>query len=94
MVLSHKIFGLITHLPDNVTKWIGQQVQNLGEQQDEQRIRAIFAGAASKGEGAGFQGARMGAVNKGGRGGNKAAQLEQISGGGGVGEQDYSTRDS
>jgi conjugal transfer/type IV secretion protein DotA/TraY len=52
-VLSHKVFGLITHLPENVTKWIGQQVQNLGEAQDENKTRMVFGAAATKGEGVG-----------------------------------------
>jgi hypothetical protein len=46
IVFAHKVFGLITHLPENVTKWIGGQATSLGEHQDEARIRgyAMVAG--------------------------------------------------
>ena len=81
-----KKFGLITHLPENVTRWIGQQVQNLGEHQDEQRTRMIFGAATSKGEGAALNTVRMG--NRG-KIGNKAFPLAGAEGGGGVGEEDY-----
>jgi hypothetical protein len=53
VLVSHKVFKLITHLPDTVTKWIGQTVQNLGEDGDEQRTRAMFTGAVGKVESAG-----------------------------------------
>ena len=73
IVLAHKIFGLITHLPENVTRWIGQQVQNLGEHQDEQRTRAIFGAVGSRGEGAATNALRPGlSPNKPG-GGEEAA---------------------
>jgi hypothetical protein len=46
IVFSHKVFGLITHLPENVTKWIGGQASSLGEHNDESRVRgyAMVAG--------------------------------------------------
>lgn len=50
IVLAHKVFGLITHLPENVTKWIGGQATSLGEQQDEARIRGIAMVSASQGQ--------------------------------------------
>nr|WP_320016753.1 DotA/TraY family protein [uncultured Desulfobacter sp.] len=49
IVATHKIFKLITHLPDTVTKWIGQQVQNLGEDQDESRLRGATTTAINSG---------------------------------------------
>jgi conjugal transfer/type IV secretion protein DotA/TraY len=48
VVFAHKIFGLITHLPENVIKWIGGGVASLGEHQDEDRLRAIFMGGGRK----------------------------------------------
>jgi conjugal transfer/type IV secretion protein DotA/TraY len=53
VLVSHKVFKLITHLPDTVTKWVGQTIHNLGEDGDEQRTRAMFTGAVGKVEGAG-----------------------------------------
>lgn len=46
ILYAHKMFGLITWLPDNVMKWIGQQVQNLGESQDVSQSQSHFHGAA------------------------------------------------
>jgi len=57
VVAAHKVFGLVTWLPDNVMRWVGQQVQNLGEGNDEQRTRTIFAGAATTGGSAASQSA-------------------------------------
>lgn len=48
VVFAHKIFGLITHLPENVIKWIGGGAASLGEHQDEDRLRAIFMGGGQK----------------------------------------------
>lgn len=47
-VLSHKVFGLITHLPQNCLNWIGQQIQNLSSEQDEARTRGVFSQAGSQ----------------------------------------------
>lgn len=85
IVVTHKVFKLITHLPDTVTRWLGQQFQNLGEEQDEQRIRgavsnatttatsAVASGLSSAGTRPSFSG--------GGRGGGYASG--QTSGRGG-----------
>lgn len=76
VVAIHKVFGLITWLPDNVMRWVGQQVQNLGEGQDEGRTRTIFAGAATSGGGAASQAAgkvaRDHEANKAGKGGGSS----------------------
>jgi hypothetical protein len=74
VLVSHKVFKLITHLPDTVTKWIGQTVQNLGEDGDEQRTRAMFTGAVGKVEGAG--GASVRPKVPGGPGGKPKAGME------------------
>lgn len=50
-VLSHKIFGLITHLPDNCLNWVGQQLQNLNEAGDEARTRGVFSQVGQQGQG-------------------------------------------
>lgn len=47
-ILSHKVFGLITHLPEKVTGWIGGGVQALGEHEDERRSNMIFGAAGGK----------------------------------------------
>ena len=51
VTFGHKVFGLITWLPDNVIRWVGQQAQSLGEHADEHRVRAIVAAAATQGGG-------------------------------------------
>lgn len=44
VVVSHKVFGLITWLPENAMKWAGHQGgASLGEAGDERRVAAIFA---------------------------------------------------
>ena len=46
ILYAHKLFGLVTWMPDNCMRWIGQQVQNLGEQSDVQQAQGHFYGAA------------------------------------------------
>jgi hypothetical protein len=41
IVFAHKIFGLITHLPDKVIRWIGQMNDDLGVGESENRILGI-----------------------------------------------------
>lgn len=48
IVASHKVFGLITWLPDNVMRWLGGGGMSLHEQGDESRISGIFVGGISK----------------------------------------------
>jgi len=55
VIAGHKVFGLITWLPDNVLRWVGQQVQNMGEDAAEGRTRAAF-GAVFNHTGAGVAG--------------------------------------
>jgi len=44
---SHRLFGLITWIPDNVMKWIGHSPHSLGEQDAESKIRNSFGGFTS-----------------------------------------------
>jgi len=44
---SHRLFGLITWIPDNVMKWIGHNPHALGEQDAESKIRNSFGGFTS-----------------------------------------------
>lgn len=44
---SHRLFGLITWIPDNVMKWIGHSPHSLGEQDAEGRVRQGFGGFTS-----------------------------------------------
>lgn len=41
-------FKLITHLPEAIPRWVGQMIQNLGEEGYEQRTRAMFTGAVAR----------------------------------------------
>jgi len=81
IVFAHKIFGLITHLPENVTKWIGGQATSLGEHQDESRIRgmAVVAGRGGTSAAGGLPSAMKRCGSPEGGGG------EDGSGGGGKG---------
>ncbi|MHB1512062.1 DotA/TraY family protein [Acidiferrobacter sp.] len=54
VAMTHKIFGLITWIPENVMRWVGGQGVQLGEGQDEQKTRGSFAavgGVIQKGGG-------------------------------------------
>jgi conjugal transfer/type IV secretion protein DotA/TraY len=51
MIMSHKLFGLISWLPEHVIRWIGGGAASLGEMSDEGRARAIFAGIGTRSEG-------------------------------------------
>jgi len=99
IVFAHKVFGLITHLPENVTKWIGGQATSLGERDDEARIRGMAvvggrggsraaAGAVAAmtagGEEPGKPGGGKG-FGGGGEGGGKGS-------GGGASESDFSSQ--
>lgn len=37
----HKVFGLVSYLPDVLVGWIGGHGQNLGDKQDEQKVSDI-----------------------------------------------------
>ena len=55
LILVHKIFGLITWIPENVMRWVGGQGVQLGEGGDEQRARGhvdAVGGFVNKGAGA------------------------------------------
>ncbi|ORU91243.1 MAG: hypothetical protein A6F71_08345 [Cycloclasticus sp. symbiont of Poecilosclerida sp. M] len=93
VVAAHKIFGLITWLPDNVMRWVGQQVQNLGEGNDEQRTRTIFAAAASTGGSAGSS-ATSSAVQRGMYEGRKAEQGGGDGGAEAAGKEDQSANNA
>ncbi len=42
LIIAHKVYGLIAHFPDTVTKWIGQQLHSLGEGGDEARVQGMY----------------------------------------------------
>ena len=44
LITTHKVFGLITWIPENVMRWVGGQGVQLGEGGDEQQTRQSFAG--------------------------------------------------
>jgi hypothetical protein len=83
VMVTQKLFSLITWLPENVTKWIGQQVASLGEAHDEAQNKAMFMAAASGmggGVGAAVGGARsaLAAARGGGGGGRPQATMSQL----------------
>jgi uncharacterized membrane protein YgcG len=82
IVFAHKVFGLITHLPENVTKWIGGQATSLGEHQDESRIRgmAVVAGRGGQDAAGGVSG-----VMKSGGSPSRSGDGESSGGGSGSG---------
>jgi len=48
VMTTHKIYGLITWLPDNVLNWIAQLHTNLGEGQSEGEARNMVLGAVTR----------------------------------------------
>jgi len=73
---SHRLFGLITWIPDNVMKWIGHNPHALGEQDAEGKIRNSFGGFTSTMQNAlnprmtsGFRGKPPTPTGGGGKGG-------------------------
>lgn len=92
IVFAHKVFGLITHLPENVTKWIGGQATSLGEHQDESRVRgyAMLAGGRGASAAGGVSGMMKGDSSSngsgGGEGGDGSSGGGSGSGGGGKGK--------
>lgn len=88
IVFAHKVFGLITHLPENVTKWIGGQATSLGEHQDESRIRGMAVVAGGRAQKA--VGDASGALKAGGGDDDESGGG---SGSGGSGKSKDRTRD-
>jgi conjugal transfer/type IV secretion protein DotA/TraY len=53
ITISHKVFGLITWLPNNVMRWMGQQMSDLGEGRETEAVGGKVAAVwKSKGPGA------------------------------------------
>ena len=48
VITTHKLFGLITHLPDTILNWIGGHLPGLGEGQDEHRASMIIGGLSTR----------------------------------------------
>ncbi len=48
IVISQKIFGLVTHLPGEVVKWIGGQGRSTGEYNDVNQTKASVSGAVGE----------------------------------------------
>jgi conjugal transfer/type IV secretion protein DotA/TraY len=73
-VTSHKMFGLISHLPDKVTGWINTNAPGMDSRHDEERTRAIFGAVGHKSENV-VTSAAMGAVKgQGGAGAGGGAK--------------------
>ena len=47
LITTHKVFGLVTWIPENVFRWVGGQGMQLGEEAAEGQTRTMFAGFAS-----------------------------------------------
>ena len=71
VMLSHKIFALITWVPDNVMRWLGHGTTPLGEHEAEGQTRAAFAGFANSRQSitAGAKKAAKAGARSGGKGG-------------------------
>lgn len=52
LITTHKVFGLVTWIPENVFRWVGGQGMQLGEEAAEGQTRTMFAGFASSKGGA------------------------------------------
>lgn len=85
VILTHKVFGLIVHLPREVPKWIGQMAgsSQLGEEEAHKEVRGVIGAVGSRTEGglsrsASGAGTMEKAAREGGDGGSP--------GGGGSGE--------
>jgi len=52
VILTHKVFGLIVHLPREVPKWIGQMAgsSQLGEEEAHREVRGVIGAFGSRGE--------------------------------------------
>lgn len=68
VIAGHKVFGLITWLPDNALRWVGQMVQNMGEGEAEGRTRAAFGAVFNHtSTGVAGGGKALEAINKAGK---------------------------
>jgi len=47
IMTANKFFSLIHHLPEHVTNWIGQQLQHLGEKEDQAGVKGVFVGSTN-----------------------------------------------
>jgi hypothetical protein len=52
VAIEHKCFELIEWFPDNILRFIGQNVQTLGGQDKEREINAMMAGSFGRAESA------------------------------------------
>ncbi len=93
LTVTHKIFGLVTWIPENVFRWVGGQGVQLGEGGDEQRARGhvdavggfVNKGAGPKAKGADGAGEGAGSGSAGGGGeevGGEKVGGNDIAGGG------------
>lgn len=64
---AHKIFGLVTVIPDTLLRWIGGSSHSLGETNDEQGINSAVVGVFNRVGGAatGTSGQKMAGQNRG-----------------------------
>jgi conjugal transfer/type IV secretion protein DotA/TraY len=62
ITISHKVFGLITWLPNNVMRWMGQQMSDLGENRETEavggKVGAVWAQTKVAGAAAAAPGAK------------------------------------
>jgi len=83
VIMSHKMFGLISWLPDQVIRWIGGSMPSLGETGDESRARVIFGAIGSKSEGL------MGVTSRGFAKPSGAKGLKETPGGTAGGDNEH-----
>lgn len=83
LIMSHKLFGLISWLPEHVIRWIGGGAASLGEMSDEGRARAIFASIGTRSEGMLSKAGSPARLMGGGAGKGKDKEKTPDSGAGG-----------
>lgn len=89
---AYKFFGLITHLPDRVTNWIGQQLHSLGEGYEASKVSHHFSstgGVSSQTGNAALAGLRAGGSSAGAGSGAGNESNGVTAAGSGPGNADY-----
>lgn len=86
IIFTHKLFSLISYLPDNVLRWIGSHTTSMNEGADESKAHVMIGGLVSRAEnaargGVGAAGAKpMNATSKEKQGDKMAGTNDSPSG--------------
>lgn len=79
IVLTHKFFGLVVWLPENIFKWLGHHGTAMGEHNDEQKSQSLIVGGLSTAQRAGSNAAQLNAT-KANNPNNKGGGVENAGG--------------